>query len=227
MNKIKKIVLILAVLLLSGCSATADYSIKIGNSISENLKITAYCENDCLQDEITKPRLKNYNNPGYDIYGSDYQEGFEYYKKNYSKDGNKITLEYSGNFKLEKYSNSNMAKTFFTFFNSTYRDDILTINSGNNFYFKEGLKTLNVSITTNHKVIDNNADSHSGNTYTWTINKDDPITKTIYISINTKEEQEPKKTNFILIFLIAGAFLLLLGIAGMVMYSKNEKNNKI
>lgn len=225
-NMKKKIILILTILLLSGCAANANYDITIGKKISEKLTIEAYCDQDCNEREIERPYLKYYTNEGYDPYGPAYQEGFEYYNRTYSKDGDKVTLEYSGKFKLNEYGNSNIAKTFFSSIKSTYKNNILTINSGNNFYFKEGLDTLNVSITTNYKVIYNNADSQSGNTYTWTLKKDDPDTKIIYIEIDTNEEQESKQSNLILI-LIVGIILAIIGIAAIFMNIKNKKNNKI
>ena len=60
---------------------------------------------------------------------------------------------------------------------------------------EEILKEINIKITTNHYVESNNADKVDGNTYIWTINRENYQDKLINITYDTSKEIEDTNVN--------------------------------
>ena len=72
--------------------------------------------------------------------------------------------------------------------NITYENNVLKINaSGFNCYDKYSvLNNVNLNVTTNYKVLNNNADKVVGNTYTWNITKNNVSNINIERDFNNK-----------------------------------------
>ena len=215
----KKIILLCLILLLCGCS-TVNYNLNITDKVEEKLEIIASCT-DCDLTDFNIPTRKYYNDDNFDPYDTSRQDNVVYYNqsKQVTSD-NKTILTYSQTFNFNEYYNSYIAKKFYNDFEVSYRDNILTIDSGLNFYLDDNVDEVAINITTDHKVTEANADKYENNTYTWIINKQNYSNKNIIMSIDFNEE-----TTVLLIVILPIIFIISLIL--LIMYNKNKKDNQI
>lgn len=232
MKKIKIILLMLVVILFSGC--TVNYDLYINNDLSVNEKIIA-------SDSAKNIKMKTRQEPKVAA-----DSLFKIYKNenvNYSfstiEDEYTITSTAIAAYDtLDEYKNkfkSNIVKEVIM----TKKDNIITLefnqdepissNSSKSLVYDEIKVNINVPFT----VTDNNADEINGNTYTWNIKKDQKLKK-IKISFNTKETKTSKIFNFGFLqvnvkyyVLVILGFAILIGLIILIVYLNNKKNNRI
>ena len=209
MKKFRLCILIVMILLVSGCDSSYNVTISDKRIVEEvNLNIENYYEN---LDSITS----------YD-YGPLTNSIDTLYDKKITKDDNftNMTLKYT--YKPESYSNSVALSSCFENREVTIDDEYFDIKlSGylNCLYDGE----VDINVKTNNKVISNNADSVSGNVYTWRVNQENKDNVSIEIKIK-KGGDFPD----ILVALIAIGIII---IGGLVTYrifkKKNNERNEI
>ena len=117
-------------------------------------------------------------------------------------------------------------------FEVSYRDNILTIDSGLNFYLDDNVDEVAINITTDHKVTEANADKYENNTYTWIINKQNYSNKNIIMSIDFNEETLPteEKNNIkfsTVLLIVILPIIFIISLILLIMYNKNKKDNQI
>lgn len=177
----KKIVWLIALLSLTGCTVTYDLEISQdgfkenitinSTSISENALIEEYPFNAYYDDK------ENEGNPMEKI------EGQEYYDSSIKIDNNNLkSINYSYLFSKENFSKANsIATTFENFIMQQYdhnedgEKDYILISSGNDFNRFENddsLDQVTINIHCLYEVISSNADEVNGNIYTWNLTQD-------------------------------------------------------
>lgn len=232
------IVLIGIILLLSGC--TVDYDLNIDDDfVNENL---SFVENDNSKldtirtygtfwmDDISYRNLIN-EYMKMDIASTSDNKQF-YDKQLISNNG--VGMNLNSKFKLDNYSESKIAYNCYKYFNVDSEDGIYTISTSKDFLcFNDDyplLEQVNINITTKYKVLENNADSVNGNTYSWVINKRNADNSKIIIKFKTKSDNVfaniiNEDNKFLIIILGA------IGVIGLIIvfyvYLKSKKNNKI
>jgi hypothetical protein len=235
----KKLLLFcLTLLLLTGCSS--DYELKVNKySIEENINFTLK-DNDydkaILLNELFRISNIDYDdnqemgklvidkirneklNTGYNVdedYINRINMNGSYIKK---VNNNKINLTYT--YKDDSYNYSNTFNSCFgdTYYDST--DDYYVINGYNSFkcLIKDKMK---VSIKSNYRVIDSNADKIRGNEYIWYFTKDNNIDHDLYIQVSKKIKSNNKNSNYF--GLIAMTIILL----SLIIYKLFIKKDKI
>jgi len=232
MKKIKLLLMISIIFLLCGCEA--NYDLYIGKNsfkeettiLADNSELSVY---DLTLHLTTKQKIDMYykgyvdiiyQNPYYNPYLNDPQDGITYYEKELINNGKNYGIKYKYNFTQDNYVNSNIINSFFKNKKSVLSDNkyILNVNTFNGFERYNDLKKVTINITTNFDVKKNNADSVSGNTYTWFITKDNAINKSIYMELldiksekETSQQESKKKTLIILgvacLLIVVGYFL--------------------
>ncbi len=240
MKKIKLILIIMVMLLLSGCEA--NYSLYIDKDVfNETTTVLANSGELNTYDSQTYLTMKQkidlyykkyvdivYQNPYYNPYLDDPQKGINYYNKELINNGKGYGFKYSYNFNKENYLNSNIINTFFKNNNSVLNDNKYTLNvyTFNGFERYNDLTQVTINITTDLEVKKSNADSVYNNVYTWTITKDDALNKKIYLELVNINKLDKKTENKIIIIII-----LLIFIVGLLSYAilnkKRLKNNSI
>lgn len=240
MKKIKLILIIMVMLLLSGCEA--NYSLYIDKDVfNETTTVLANSGELNTYDSQTYLTMKQkidlyykkyvdivYQNPYYNPYLDDPQKGINYYNKELINNGKGYGFKYSYNFNKENYLNSNIINTFFKNNNSVLNDNkyILDVYTFNGFERYNDLTQVTINITTDLEVKKSNADSVYNNVYTWTITKDDALNKKIYLELVNINKLDKKTENKIIIIII-----LLIFIVGLLSYAilnkKRLKNNSI
>ena len=84
-------------------------------------------------------------------------------------------------------------------------------------------KKIDIKVTSNNAVLENNARKVSGNTYTWTIKDSDNVDILLNVSkkVTNTENKEAKKINT---FQIVGAIVLVvLCVVTFILYKKNNE----
>lgn len=178
----KKILFIIGfIFLLTGCST--EYNLNISNDgIKEHTVVTipdsAIPKKDVngqVDDRVT-PFIENEQYPFFGSYENKYK------KKVTKKNGNtKVTLDYK--FTHENFKESQVYKGCFSGSEYDVNKNGYSLHLYGNFYCLHGDK-VTVKIKTNNRVLSHNADKVSGNTYIWTIDKDNMLDTNIKIELS-------------------------------------------
>lgn len=181
-------------LFLTGCSV--DYNLYVDeNSITES--IDAYLPDDAENREyvdfLKKTKQSAYfemnNNMTY------------YYRVNHENMDDKIKLNFEYQYRDPvKLQNSNAINRCYYNKSVVKAGDFLTLSTSDvvTCIYKDGEKQvdqINVNIITDLKVEEHNADSKSGNRYTWKITDQNYQHKPIYIKININTEKQKASLN--------------------------------
>lgn len=229
MKKIKFISIFFITLLLCGCSA--EYNLTI-NEDSMSEVITFYLdktsENQKRFDDISKRKeISNYGE----------KEILNYYNVNTKENDENYQIDYKYKYTAIKNENNMMENindlTQYSYLSQCYSDSSITESNGimsikaeGNFgCLYEGIEDVTVKINTDLKILDNNADQVSGNTYIWNINKKNYMNKPINLEI---ERYSNSDFGAKLIFL--GGILviaLLITIIILIVKARHNQVNKI
>lgn len=244
MIHLKKIVLLGAIIfLLSGC--TVDYNLTIeGNSFKED--ITVYTTNVSSLDEIQPSYYNRTYRTLFDTIrqmpiGIYYDADEPLYNRTLIDEENRYGANFTNDFTFADLARSNAINKCYNPSDIILTADsdiytLRTVSSCQLFEYEEIFKELNIKITVNNYVLSNNADSVDGNTYTWTINRDNYNNKTINISYDTTREPvitsttEETNSNSIISWIIdnipivAGGLLVIITIICVIIIdSRNKK----
>lgn len=176
----KKILWLIAILTLTGCTVTYDLEI-CQNGFKENITInsTSISENDLIAEypfNAYYDAKENDSNPMEKI------EGQEYYDSSVKIVNNNLkSINYSYLFSYEDFPKANsIATTFENFiikkydYNEDGEKDYILISSGNDFNRFENndsLEQVTINIQCHYEVISSNADEVNGNIYTWYLDR--------------------------------------------------------
>lgn len=195
---LKKISLIIILLLVSGCNAV--YTIEIENDIiKEKLEVQNFDDKNLVDDEYrtlidlyaSSNITTNYNYLRPEVYEK--IEGFNYYQIEKIDTVNNLGLIMEAQYNLEDYLNSTLLNHHFNQFEFNNNDSTFYLNSKkNNDIFKKYfyLNNLTIKVTTDKKVLENNADIINNNTYIWNINKDNQLEKEIIFKIEKTDNDK-------------------------------------
>lgn len=220
----KKLVLISALFLLTGCSAT--YEIEIyDDTINEKIDIT-----DSTSSSAIEVKEKIYNIFETKVGGVDeLARNFQPYS---DKKNNYYSIRENSTFKIEDYKNevANITDCCRSIELSDDGDYIVFRTLG---YFKwfeqyEDLDELTIRIKSNHKLVETNADEIHRYSYTWIINKDNYKEKIPYIKLYSDKYVFNYNNEFVKkvlpIVVITG---IILGGSGITYFYLKKKNSKI
>ncbi len=214
-----KILLLISVFLLSGC--TAEYNTYITKeTVAENTIVNGLTKE-------TFPVTAYINDQGASE-TNEKIEGIEYYTINQ----NIRFTEYKFNFPFENYKNGTGVnycyKNFhiYTTNENDYRLSTNNLNSCMDYYTELTEIKVNLKFSDDFNITSNNADEVNDQTYTWLINRDNYNNKTIEIAyslIKTNPVVSDEETNNnINVFIILGSFVVL----GVVLTIVIKKRNK-
>ena len=198
MKKIRIVFLILIILLITGCAGTYNLKIDEDLSVKEELSVTVA---DKEENHLMLERLLSNEVDNKDDYSI-------------SNEGDNIKVDYKHEYSsIEEYLlESDLYKQLFD--NVSYNTDDkefslstsnilnLTNSNLNNAY---DIKSLQINVITPLKVIEENADLTSENTYSWTLNQK-TREKYMYITIN-KSAKLGRGTTIVLVVLVVAIAL--------------------
>ena len=222
--KLKNILLIGIIVLCCGCKA--EYKLDFTDEkITENLYITAP-RNNMTDDEYYNNYSKSQT-----ILGGDKFYNFEIEESN--EDGLKLNFNYE--FSTANFYKSYIATNCFSIFKFVEDDDKYYIFAQGDFkclYYKYvKVDEVDVSITTNDKVIENNADKVNDNEYIWHIDLDNPNNMNIKLIADKKTETKKIKKDYKktvkIIAIATGIGFGLMGLIVLLIAIKHKRVNRI
>ena len=225
MKKIKILFLVFALWLLSGCSIQYNLNFE-DSSFKENIKVTL-AGADYRNDKITN--LKDFNLLAISK-GLEQKE----YEKEFSDSDNQFLASYTYEYRIEDFNKNNILNQCYDSFSLLEENNYYLLSTGKQFdclsIEYQTVHNYEINITTNHKVLEHNADKVNNGKYTWIIKNDDnkvSTQKPIMIKFS-KEIKEGILDNNISMILIAFATVLLIGgIIFLIAYNRNKKSNKL
>ncbi len=261
----KLLMLILMAIVLTGCSV--DYNLVINEgvfeetiSIIENDSSKFYSPIDSYGSISYKERIDWLNtHPIYVFKNSDIDpyddtievSGVKYYNKEKVVDDNKYGVVMTTSGDIENINDlRSLSHCYEVAQVINNKDEYVLSTSFKNYCFENYtlLTEMTINLTTDMKVTSNNADSISGNTYTWKITKDNYENKSISLAMQSirdykndkyyeeeakKQAEEKKriqsqKKSMTKIFGIFGiSFVVVIAIILIAIFIKNRKENNL
>lgn len=212
MKKIEIIVILLIVILVSGCS-------KQYNLIVENDKIT---EEFNISFDDTEENMQRYNLDYFPLHAN--QEAM--YVKKIDKKNKLLKAHFNYTYKPSEFVNANSI-------NECFETKEIIVEAEDYYYFKlQNLKScmsdynIDINIITKNKVLENNADEVNKNKYTWHITDKNKDKFNLEIKIDKKKSEKGILGSFSLVL------ISLIAIIGIIIFLsiliiKRNKSNKI
>lgn len=248
----RKLTMLIGIMFLAtGCSI--EYNLEVdGTKLKEDFTINAEVSSISTKEELYNNYLEEYP-----IYSDEYEEfmyyspytkndDYTYFTKSYQELENGYKFNYKANFDNKNYNKARSIKMAFDTVGIGY------IKDKDSYYIsasKPRLSTLgidNLTININFKnveVIDNNATSVNGSTYTWRLSKNSNTNINVTYKLRnnnttpnnpSNQEQESKndnkqnegKQNSIFDYILVGSVILLfiIVIIGIIKYKSINKN---
>lgn len=220
------------VLLLTGCDV--NYSVTIN-------------EDETFDEKITMSFLKNASDGNNLTIAEDDKTPIsvspnedKFYNAKIVDKGNTYDMVYTYKHDIDSIKRAYFIANCYPQMQITNNDEEIVINSGDGFACfigDDGLKadSVKINITTKLKVLNNNADSVSGNTYTWNINANNYLNKNIYFRLervnnngslsSLEEEIVTKDGASSLTFVIVISIIIVAGLIYLFVRYKRNKNN--
>ena len=212
----KKIILLLCIFFLTGCTQEVNLEFK-NNEVNSNLKISVtdieYQNSDYYDDNYNSvkdyfstlqiPKLYNSNEV--------------YQKQDIKEKSDKIVLEYNTAYTFLEFENAYLLnRCFENVISKTTKDNLyLHLNGEFYCYFNED---IDLNFKTKYKIIESNYEKKKGNIYSWKINEENYEDVDILFVIS-------KRRGVAGIRITVGIILALLIGACFFLYNKVYKNN--
>ena len=216
MKRIKKIIIISFIILLSGC--TAEYNLDIKDDIySESIKITL---NNMEEASIIENLSMN------EQYISNTSTLDLIYDKEVEDDGEFSVFNYKHDFSFDEYRGTLNNKCFDNFKlqeeNGIYSLTAYGFNCLNDH--ESFADTYKINIRTDYNVINNNADTVKGNVYTWNIDQKENKNKNIIFQYSKSNEKVP--TDNIVIPVVICIVISILLLISIILFNTYKNNNR-
>ena len=191
MKKIKLLILLLVVLLISGCSGTYNLDINKDLSVKEDLNVVLENEAGNYDKLNNLFRSNNIDEDKYKITteGSNLKVN---YKEKYSSIEDYLLNSFLYRQLFENISYNTDRKEFSLGASNTFNNTNSKLNYGNS------IKLLQINVNTPLRIIDENSDSSSDDTYSWTIDNKTKE-KELYIDFREKNRIFNLSTSLLLI----------------------------
>lgn len=244
-NKLKKLLLLFLLILLTGCEA--EYNIEINNNINlkETINIiekdeTKFNEkSDILYKLTPKEYLETnlkwptqvYQNDEVNPYEPIKLDNTKYYTKTDISNYNMLGISYSYNHNQNRYNNTDIINKCYNIKYSKNNDNVSFETIGEFKCFDEYklLDKVIINLNTTCKVNKENADKKDKNKYIWYITKENYKDKKIKFQVGCTNKKDTMNnidgTSLIIVFVVM--YLLLIGTIIAIIKMLQLKNNKI
>lgn len=234
--KEKIIFLVIILFTLTGCEINYTLDIDKDNLIETTAAIgnpedkneDFELSSQILYDEYINKPIPIFNDVIIQAESNQKLKGITYYKKENLSDNANLGIKYNGEFNFDNITKSTIINYAYPDFSVKREDDNLVLETGKRFKLFEqypNLEKVTINIKTNRKVIDNNADKISNHIYTWTITKDNYLSKPIKLTL---KQDKNLLSQFQIEALIAlGAIVFIITIIILFMKYKQIIKNQI
>ena len=224
MKKIKLLCIIGLLILVSGCDAT--YHIEIVNDRVVENSTYIFAPGNSME-----PPLDQANEYLYEYF----ENSDILYSRNYQNLSSGYGITSNNEYSLEEYiDESQVLRSCYVATNFNQTDEYITLKTTDQFQCFddfEGLERVNLTIKTNHKIKEHNADEVNGFEYTWNITKENSENKPIILQMYSDKYVFNYDGKFWerLLKIVAIVAIIVIGvvIGVMMILSKMKKANKI
>lgn len=218
----KKILFLLIILLLSGCSVNYDLEIS-ENGFSENIS------GEISKDEFDMPSQENADLLIYDLLYLDQSviiNSDEIYNRTIEDSNNIVKFNYNYKF-INNFKDSQIINNCFEKHLIEETDNMYIIKLGGNFYCQYA-DQIHVKVTTDNYVIENNADKVEDDNYYWTLSEGSKNNNTItlVVSKDVKKSNLNSEGNINYFQVIGITLFLILVLVIFVLYKKHKNSEK-
>ena len=205
LKKHKILLLVLLSFMLTGCSV--DYTLELNDKVKETIKVNAPGDiNEVEQElEVLTPVL--------DVF----EEGHNYRKL---KNGN--TLTYSYTYDVDNFSEAAVADACFDDFNFDEDEDSYVLTAKGVFGCLYDNTEVKLNVVTDKYVSEHNG-TKNGNTYTWTINKNNRDNMDIKIIVMKNMVSKETSGGEIIKRIFKALVALFMVVGGIYVYLHMEK----
>lgn len=216
MKHIKKIIILLFVILLTGCSGTYNLKFNDDLSIKEELNVEIPSTEENKQKTLDLFKNNKINNKKYSIKSSN----------------NRLKIKYSEEYiSIEDYIvNSNLYHLLFDSISYDKTDKYIEVETKNALDLKNNsiykvnnydISLFQINLESTHKILSSNYDQKEGNIYSWTI---DENTKEKEINFKISTDYYKNKIVYLVPLIIIG---LVIVISFIYLYNRIRKTNRL
>ncbi len=216
MKNIKKIIILLFVILLTGCSGTYNLKFNDDLSIKEELNVEIPSTEENKQKTLELFKNNKINNKKYSIKSSN----------------NKLKIKYSEEYiSIEDYIvNSNLYHLLFDNISYDKTDKYIEVEAKNALDLKNNsiykvnnydISLFQINLESTHKILSSNYDQKEGNIYSWTI---DENTKEKEINFKISTDYYKNRIVYLVPLIIIG---LVMVISFIYLYNRIRKTNRL
>ena len=216
MKHIKKIIILLFVILLTGCSGTYNLKFNDDLSIKEELNVEIPSTEENKQKTLDLFKNNKINNKKYSIKSSN----------------NRLKIKYSEEYiSIEDYIvNSNLYHLLFDSISYDKTDKYIEVEAKNALDLKNNsiykvnnydISLFQINLESTHKILSSNYDQKEGNIYSWTI---DENTKEKEINFKISTDYYKNKIVYLVPLIIIG---LVIVISFIYLYNRIRKTNRL
>lgn len=216
MKHIKKIIILLFVIILTGCSGTYNLKFNDDLSIKEELNVEIPSTEENKQKTLDLFKNNKINNKKYSIKSSN----------------NRLKIKYSEEYiSIEDYIvNSNLYHLLFDSISYDKTDKYIEVEAKNALDLKNNsiykvnnydISLFQINLESTHKILSSNYDQKEGNIYSWTI---DENTKEKEINFKISTDYYKNKIVYLVPLIIIG---LVIVISFIYLYNRIRKTNRL
>lgn len=216
MKNIKKIIILLFVILLTGCSGTYNLKFNDDLSIKEELNVEIPSTEENKQKTLDLFKNNKINNKKYSIKSSN----------------NRLKIKYSEEYiSIEDYIvNSNLYHLLFDSISYDKTDKYIEVEAKNALDLKNNsiykvnnydISLFQINLESTHKILSSNYDQKEGNIYSWTI---DENTKEKEINFKISTDYYKNRIVYLVPLIIIG---LVMVISFIYLYNRIRKTNRL
>lgn len=190
-----KLIILLTILILTGCTAKADITINENYSVDEKVNISfdnSKTINFKSPTKYAESYLEYYNSAiSYKDYEYDINEGSDFSSVDFTKSTDGICTSINNNlFSQYVYKYIKCVEDDNHILISSEGEQLISLPISQKKFDIESL-VLNIKIPVIAE--ENNADNVNEKTYTWNFNSSSPSDKSVYLKLNKKELEEAEK----------------------------------
>ena len=214
----KKKILFLLLLLLTGCSAKVELELSKDN-ITEttkiyDMKVNVYDGNNVRQD--------------ISLYLEDFERDYEFYNMTEFEEEEYVGKNYNITVPLENWQGTSIISSCYETFDVKLTDTSISLNTSEENICVDffGVKGVTITLESDLKLISTNADRIDRNKLIWNINSNNYKNKSIsfdYQLIDSKESTSYNVLSYVFLIILVGSVIGLL----IFLKKRNDECNKI
>ena len=220
----KKIIMLLVLLLSTGCGAKYELNIKkdtIEENISFSMQKNGINNTDQIDIDVNSDQyIDSLIDSKISAITDNTSKNDFYYQKDIKQEGNIYNFKLFYEYKKDDYLKSRVVNECFENHYVNFENDKTYIHLSGKFYCFQD-EEIEIIINSSNKINKSNG-TRSGSSYKWIINKDNYNNVDIEIEISSKE-----KVRYYIYVAFATVFLVIIAYFGFVFYGKYVSRNSI